>query len=380
MVPSPPAVNNDLTIAHVLTSLCVGGGERMALLLAAEQRRRGHSVLVVSLEAPEARGPLTEEFLEAGVAVFPIPKRPIGVDPTLAPRVFRTLRRERVNVVHTHNPLPMIYAGLPGRVCGARVIHTEHGSQHGSKRQMWLRRAAAHTPHRFVAVSDATAAFVAGQRIGVEHKLSVILNATDLERFRRDDERRRSMRESWGISTATLAIGTVGRMAAVKNHELLLRAAAPLLGADAVLVFVGDGDTRAATEALARQLGVHSHCRFLGEVRDVAGVLSGLDVFALSSHSEGLPMALAEAMGASLPVVATAVGGVPTVVVEGETGFLVDAGDAQAMGDRFTRLLGDRQRATQMGRRGCAIAHERYSLGRMADEYLTAYQARGGMK
>ncbi len=376
MVPSAPAVNHELTIAHVLTSLCVGGGERVALLLAAEQLRRGHRVLVVSLEAPLASGALTTEFEQAGVKVCPVPKRPAGVDVTLSARVYRELRREGVDIVHTHNQLPMIYAALAGRVCGARVIHTEHGSQLGSSSQLWLRRGAARLPHSFVAVSDATAEFVREQRLGVAHKLRVILNATDLQRFVRDDTRRTAIRTSWGLAPDAFAIGTVGRMAEVKNHSLMLRAAAPLLGDDTVLVFVGDGEMRGATEALARDLGVSQHCRFLGEVRDVAKVLSGLDLFALSSHSEGLPMALAEAMGASLPIVATAVGGVPKVVEEGETGFLVEPGDTEAMTARMLQLRGDRVLATTLGKRGFELAKQRYSLQRMADEYLAAYGAR----
>jgi glycosyltransferase involved in cell wall biosynthesis len=374
MVPSLRAVNNDLTIAHVLTSLCVGGGERVALLLAIEQLRRGHRVVVVSLEAPLAFGPLTIEFEQAGVKVCPVPKRAGSVDLTLSARLYQELRREGVDVVHTHNQLPMIYAALPGRLCGARVVHTEHGAQQSSPSQLWLRRAAAQLPHSFVAVSDATADFVREQRLGVDSKLRVILNATDLERFVRDTARRSAIRASWGIEPDVLAIGTVGRMAEVKNHPLLLRAAAPLLGKSTVLVFVGDGDARSATEALARELGVFEHCRFLGEVRNVAEVLSGLDLFALSSHSEGLPMSLAEAMGASLPIVATAVGGVPKVVVEGETGFLVEAGNADAMRERFEQMRDDRTLATRFGLRGYEVAKQRYSLQRLSDEYLGAYR------
>ena len=153
------------------------------------------------------------------------------------------------------------------------------------------------------------------------------------------------------------------------------RAAAPLLNERTVLVFAGTGAARASTEALAEELGIAAHCRFLGEVRDIPAMLSGLDTFALSSHSEGLPMALAEAMGASLPVVATAVGGVPKVVRDGETGFLGPAGDAERMREKLAALRGDPAHASRLGARALEIANERYSLRRMVDEYFDAYRA-----
>jgi glycosyltransferase involved in cell wall biosynthesis len=208
-------------------------------------------------------------------------------------------------------------------------------------------------------------------------KLRVILNAADLGIFRRDPETRWRKREEWGIDDAAFAIGTVGRMAPEKNHALLLSAVAPLLGRDCALVIAGDGSERPATERLARELGVDAWVRFLGETRDVSAVLSGLDLFVLSSHFEGLPMVLLEAMGTSLPVVATAVGGVPGVVSDGETGCLVADGDAEALRATVLRLRKDPLLLDRMGRRARELALQRHSLERMANEYFDAYGIRG---
>ena len=163
-------------------------------------------------------------------------------------------------------------------------------------------------------------------------------------------------------------------MAAVKNHALLVRALAPKLGPRCHLVIAGDGDLRPATEALIAELGVGDHVHLLGTVRDVPAVMSGIDLFALSSDSEGLPMVLVEAMSASLPIVATDVGGVAKVVRQGETGLLVSSGDEEALRHAVEELRGDAQRRERYAARALEVAEAEYSSRRMTDEYLAAYR------
>jgi len=358
-------------IAHVLTSLAVGGAERMTQLLAIRQRERGYRVMVVSLETPPG-GSLARGFEQAGIPVVRVPKRP-GFDPTLYARLFASFRRESLKVVHTHNALPLIYAAKAARLTEARVVHTKHSPQRAPTLGMMLKRAGAASAHAFIAVSEDTAAFASNVSEVRSRKIRVIPNATDLRKFRRDESDRARVRRQWGGRADTFVIGTVGRMVRVKNHVLLLRAAAPLLAEGALLVLAGDGTERASTEALARKLDVADRVRFLGEVSHVEAVMSGLDVFALSSDTEGLPMVLVEAMGASLPIVGTAVGGVPKVVQQGETGLVVPPGDEAAFTDALRSLRDDRAKAERLGTRGLEIAREQYSLDRMVDDYLDAY-------
>lgn len=362
---SPPV------IAHVLTSLAIGGAERMVSALSCRQRERGYRVIVVSLENPPS-GSLTQAFERCGVTVLTVPKQS-GFDATLYARLYACFRREAVTVVHTHNPLPLIYAAPPARLAGARVVHTKHGPHPARRLPMLLRRIGAASTHVFVGVSEATAAYAGDLGEVASSKVRVILNATDLDKFHRNESARARTRELWNVEPEAFVIGTVGRLAPEKNYALLLRAAAPLLAEGSVLVITGDGTERASLEALAKELQVAERTRFLGEVHNVEDVMSGLDVFALSSHYEGLPMVLVEAMGASLPVVATAVGGVPKVVQDQKTGCLVPAGDQEAFERALRSVRDDRARAGQMGAIGCTIAHERYSLDRMVDDYFGVY-------
>src|SRR5687767_5545818 len=118
-----------MSIVHVLSSYGVGGQERVALDLAIGQKARGHRVGVISL-APEPDGAMAKEFADAGIEVDRVPKRG-GLDPSLVPRLARVLRKWRAEVVHTHNPLPLIYGAPAARLAGARAIHTKHGVNPG---------------------------------------------------------------------------------------------------------------------------------------------------------------------------------------------------------------------------------------------------------
>ncbi|MCA9617590.1 MAG: glycosyltransferase, partial [Myxococcales bacterium] len=358
------------TIAHLLTSFALGGGEQLAMLMCARQVAMGHRVLAIAIDR-QGDEYLAPDFERAGALVRRVLKRPTGFDLRLPPRLLALFAAERVDVLHTHNALPQVYGTLPARLMGASVVHTEHGRHVVSPSLTKVRRASAQLARAFVAVSEPTRDHVRAIGIAPEAKLRVVLNGTEVERYARNESWRAEKRQAWGAGPATTVIGTAGRMEEVKNHALLLRALAPLLAQeDVLLVMAGDGDLRPATEALAGALGVAERVRFLGRVRDIPKVLSGLDVFAMSSHSEGLPMVLAEAMGASLPLVSTAVGGIPEVIDEGETGYLVPAGDEEALRDRLRTLARDPELRRRLGERGVVVAAERYSIGRMVDEYM----------
>ncbi len=357
------------SIVHVLSSFGVGGQERVALDLAIGQRARGHEVGVISL-APAPDGPLVDEFAQAGVTAGRVAKRH-GVDPTLVPRLALELRRRRADVVHTHNPLPLIYGAPAARLAGAAAIHTKHGINPGSRGQRWLRRGAAQLVHAFVAVSDTTAAQARAQHDTPEDRLHTIPNGIRLDRYAPDPEARAAVRAELGLGDAWV-VGTVGRIDAYKNQALLVRAMAPLLSPGVRLVIVGDGESRADLEAAVAALPEPRWVVLAGRRMDVPRIVHAFDVFALSSVSEGLPLVVPEAMSAGLPVVATGVGGLPGVIDEGETGLLVPV-DEPALAAALARLERDRERARAMGARAREVALARYSHDRMVDAYLELY-------
>jgi glycosyltransferase involved in cell wall biosynthesis len=360
-----------MLVAHVLSSLRIGGGERVALELASRQLAAQHQVVVVSLGAPP-EGPLGDAFREHGVTVYNVPKR-TGFDLTLSVRLAALFLRLRPTVVHTHNRVPLIYGVAPGKLAGARVVHTRHGPGRGSRREQWLRRSSGYLLDAYVAVSPALRDISSQLGDCRPHKLSVIENGIDLVRFGAAAGARAAIRAQLGIPADAWVVGSVGRLAPEKEYPLFVRAAAPLLGRDARLLIVGDGPEAERIRAEAEARSVVPFVHLPGARNDVPPHLAAMDVFVLSSRMEGLPLSVLEAMAAGLPVVAPAIGGIPGVIRDGETGFLYPQGDEAALAARLAALRADPAAARAVGARGRAHVQARHSSEAMASQYLELY-------
>jgi glycosyltransferase involved in cell wall biosynthesis len=278
----------------------------------------------------------------------------------------------RAEVVHTHNPAPMMHAApaaLLARV--RRRVHTKHGANDYG-RGLWAARVIVRTLHALVAVSPQTAAIAREKERVPRKRLHVVPNGIPLRSFRPDDQQRARIRAELGIPPDAFVVGSVGRLASEKDYPRLVSAMAPQLAEGARLVLVGAG---AAREEIERSIPAEL-ARFVvltGARRDVASLLAAFDVFALSSLTEGLPLSVPEAMATGLPVVATAVGGLPSVVPE-DCGTLVPKADTAALGRAIERLHRDRDRARAMGRAARNYALQRFSIERMTDAYEHIYR------
>ena len=364
-----------MVIAHVLSSLSIGGGERVALELAGSQVEAGHRVLVVSLAAPPD-GPLAEPFKAAGVAVLRVPKGS-GLDPILSLRLAALFRREGVNVVHTHNRLPLAYGVAAGRLAGAVVVHTRHGPGRGKPAQRALWRAMGRLLHAYVVVSPALRDLAQSLHACPPSRLRIIENGIDIDRFRATPEARRAARAAFGIPADAFVIGSVGRMSPEKDFPLLVRAVASLLGPNARLMIVGDGKEAEKVRAEVAAQKVEPFVVLPGARDDVAACVAAFDVFALSSYMEGLPLVALEAMAAGLPLVATAVGGLPNLIADQRTGFLVPSGNEGALRERLLAVKNDPAGARAVGERGRAHVSERHSRAEMVRQYMCLYAEMG---
>ena len=289
--------------------------------------------------------------------------------------------RRGINIVHTHNPPPLIYGAPASFFARAGCVHTKHGANAMPKKRRVLARAAARFCDAYVAVSQTTAEQAARDRDVADAKLTTIENGIDLSRFAPSAEARAEARRALGLPADAFVVGTVGRLVREKNQAALVRAMAPLLSATTRLVIVGDGEERATVEravaALGTTAGGEDKARFvslLGARRDTPRIYAALDVFALSSDSEGLPLVIIEAMASALPVVSTAVGGIGAVVVEGVTGALVPAGDVTALSTRLGQLAASPTLGVRWGTEGRRRALSRYSAERMVNDYFAVYE------
>lgn len=364
-----------MEIVHVVENLDRGGLERTVVDLIASQRDAGHECRVICLFK---LGLLARELLASGVRVDACGKRP-GLDLRALRRARALIRQSPDAVIHTHNAMAHYYAVLASLGLPVKCrINTRHGmgGRTRSGRQEWLYRQSLRGTDYAVAVCEAARQRFAADGMRPRRALLSVPNGIRLERFRpADDVARQSLVAELGLPTGSRIIGTVGRLQPVKDHALLLRAFAKVRVQvpDAALVIVGDGPLRAALEAQAEQAGLSDAVRFMGDRHDVPRLLTGMEVFALTSTSEGYSVALLEACASSLPIVATDVGGNREIVRHGINGRLVPSGDTAAIATALIALLRGGEQAAAMGRAGYAWAQAEASFRTMAERYHGLY-------
>ncbi|HVK14186.1 MAG TPA: glycosyltransferase [Gemmataceae bacterium] len=361
-----------LHVAHTVLSLDVGGLERVVLELVRSGIARGYRVSVVCLERP---GALASRAADLGAAVHCVDK-PAGLRPGTVGKLARVFRELRPDVVHTHQLGALVYGGLAAHRAGVPVtVHTEHGKHYAhSRKARWLGRFATRYARRVFGVSADIVAEILAAQVAHRSKVELAVNGIDTGKFAAADGR--AVRDALGVGPDGLLIGTVGRLAEIKQQDVLLRGFAALTKTcpGARLVLVGDGPQREPLTALAADLGIADRVTFAGVQGRPEEYLAAMDVFALTSRSEGTPLAVLEAWAAGKPVVASAVGGLPELIRDDDTGLLFPAGDAAALSERLTRLAADPAARTRLGEAGRARAVAEFDVQVMADAYDRHYR------
>jgi glycosyltransferase involved in cell wall biosynthesis len=229
---------------------------------------------------------------------------------------------------------------------------------------------------RLVAVSPEVRDELVALGVASERKFSVIRLGIELEPRVAFGGDVTELRRRHGIPADAFVVGWFGRMTAVKRTDDLLATLVGLRdrGVDALLLLVGDGADRGRLEQRAHDLGIAKHCLFLGYQEEVAPWYAVCDAVALTSASEGTPVTIIEALAAGRPAVATAVGGVPDVVDDGETGFLVAPGDTDALAERLERLARDPALRVEMGATGRERVLRRYAVDRLVGDVDELYR------
>ncbi len=355
-----------MTIGQLVLTLDHGGQEHLIIRLCVALQRIGIRSPIVVL----GDGALVDEARRRGIETVVLAKRD-GLDPLVVPSLWRLVRRQRLDVLHTHNMAPLIYGTIAARLAGIPTINTRHG-----RAPLTAPRAIWHLTQRVVAVSDdARTELLRHNRIDAR-KVGVIVNGIEVGVYAPRPDRRAAVRRELGIAEDAPVVGTIGRLSPEKDQATLLRAMQRLLVQipGARLVIAGGGSLESDLRAQAATLGISSQTRFLGFRHDVQDVIHAFDVFALPSLMEGVSLTLLEAMAANLPVVTTAVGGNPEVVVQDETGCLIEPGNHVALADALSGLLRDRPRARALGAGGRRRAEAVFSLDTMVGAYVDLYR------
>ena len=344
-------MSRSLRVLWLVKGLGRGGAETLLLGLARNLDR--------SAVEPQVAYVLPhKDELVAELAAVDVPARCLSRrsrDVGWAQALRRLVREQRIDVVHTHSPVPAVVARAALWRHPVPFVHTEHNvwpRYHPATRALnalTLRRNA-----YVIAVSEAVAASLPTSGPPVE----TIVHGVDRDRFRNGAEHRRAARQALGLPETACVIGTVGHLTPKKGHARLLEATAELAPRHPALrtVIVGRGPLEQALRAQARALGIEEQVVFAGLRADVPDILPAFDVFVLPSLFEGLPISLLEAMAASIPVVATAVGGIPEVIRSGSDGVLVNGDDPSALVRAIGSLLDDSAERARLGLAGRARA------------------------
>jgi len=384
--PRSPRTGRPLAILHAITRLERGGSSDCTLLQAIGAARRGHHVVLVSGPS-EAPSPLLDqarrqarlhriEFASLRREISPLH------DMRALLALIRLLRTRRFDIVHTHTSK----AGALGRLAaavalGPPVVHQPHGhlfygyhGRLGSALVILAERLLAILSRRQIALSWRGAEEHLARGIGRPGDFSVIRSGIDLRPFRRAGQKRPEARLRLGLRPEEFAVGTLCRLEPVKGVEDLLLGftRAALVRPRLRLLLGGDGPLRDRLLQQARDAGLADRVLIGGSWVRAPEFLPALDLFVLASLNEGMGRALVEAMASGLPVVATAVGGMPEVLQEGGAGLLVPAGDPQAIADAIVRLMDDAALAADLGRRARARSVT-FGAGRMNHAVLRLY-------
>jgi glycosyltransferase involved in cell wall biosynthesis len=358
-------------ILYVVTRAdAVGGASIHVRDLAREMILRGHPVLVMT----GGEGPVTDLLREAGVPYHPLRSLRRSIHPIrdfLAARELAGAVREfapDIMSVHTAK------AGWIGRAVAARLgvpaVYTPHGLSVGDRMGpragllfQWGERVASRWTSAIICVCENERNLALHKRVARADQLHVIYNGVhDIPAGLRAD-----------AAAVPPRIVSVARLEGPKDPATLLRALGTMRSQPWELDLVGDGPVEPELRKLASGLGIADRVRLLGYVRDPAEVLARAQLFVLSSRSEGFPRSVLEAMRAGLPVVASAVGGIPEAVSDGIEGLLVPRGDPGALAAALSGLLANAERRKQMGLRARQAYEERFRFDRMADETEAVY-------
>jgi len=369
-------------LLFALTSPVRGGVEEVVLALL---QRLDPGEFRLALAAPQALlDSFSDELHGVSVDTEPVQADSWGRRREVA-RLSAFIGRVRPHVVNPHLFRSTLVAAPVAKWHGATVVETYHGRE--GWRGSLLRggfvpdRVVSRFVDRVIAVSEAARSFLISGKGYAAEKVVVVPNGRDLSTFR-PGAARDAVRKELGLDRAVPLVGVVGRLEPQKGHAYLLEAWPSVLAEfpDARLLIVGDGSLRSRLQTRAHELAVADRIIFAGFRADVPRVLDALDILALPSLYEGMPLTAIEASAMARPVVATAVDGTPEVIREARTGRLVPPADPGALSRAIRGILRDPLGAERMGRAGRDFVLDRFALDRQVASTARVYREAAGVR
>jgi glycosyltransferase involved in cell wall biosynthesis len=366
-------------VVHLIGSMDLGGAEKLTRLTIEGLDREE---FVGSVCCLKSGGYYAEQLRSRGYRVDVLlgvakdARNSLGLGLTTLWRLWRYLRQERPDVLHTHLFVASCLGRLLAPLTGVKwVVVTLHRAEY-PRIQRWIERLLAGLTRLYVTDSHGAARMLSGLLGAPRDKVRVIYNGIDRTEFSPRPDSLAS-RQSLNLDAGCLVIGVIAHLYREKGHAFLfesLARAKPRLPRFCLLV-VGDGYLWADLQRAAADLGLTDEVHFLGQRRDMASLLSAMDIFVLPSSWEGFGIALAEAMFMEVPVITTRDGGgCAEVVEEGDGGLLVSYGNRAELADALVRLAQDAAFRRSLGRRGRSRVERMFTAPVMVAQYAAIYR------
>ena len=387
-------------ILRIHNRLIIGGPTLNILNLTKHLQPDFETLLIVG-EKEDHEQDATEQAQKMGITPIVIPEMGRSIHPlkdyTTYRKIKKIIKDFKPDIVHTHAAKP----GAIGRMAAANgkvpcIVHTYHGhvfhSYFGNvKTQVFLNieRTMGKKTDRLIAISKEQKRELSQIfSIAPENKFSIIPLGFDLSKFTDDyTSKRIKFRKEFQLDDDTIAVGIIGRVVPIKNHALFIKGLYEVLGKTHKKIkafIVGDGESRAEAESLAKALNIsftnagndyHADAKlvFTSWRTDVDVINAGLDIVCLTSLNEGTPVSLIEAQAANTPIVSTRVGGIADMVIEGETALLSETNDVAGFATNLLKLVEDAALRNQMSQMGWQFVHEKYSIQRLVNDFRKLY-------
>ncbi|MBN2245156.1 MAG: glycosyltransferase [Candidatus Aminicenantes bacterium] len=344
------------------------GGQRQALLLGKELHKKGHPFdFYVQKESP-----LHKKALEAGLPVHPI-KISSEVDITAILRLAWAMRRKKCKLVHYHDAHSAAIGAAAAKLAKVPIRVLSRRVDFPLKKNLLSRLKYGRDLDVIISISEGVKKVL--EESGIDPKIiQVIPSGIDFSPFQ-EAKNSDYLRREFYFSPDDFLVGIVAHLADHKGHKYLIQAAEILKkeSPKIKIIIVGEGPLHMELQKQVEQIHVEDMVFFLGFREDIPQILCSLDLFVLSSYLEGMGTSILDAMACKLPVVATKVGGIPEVVIDGETGFLVPPKRPASLAKAILKFYNNKELAEKMGEKGHQVVHEKFSAESMADRIIDLY-------
>jgi len=368
-----------IAVMHVINAYALGGAEKLVFDIASSMDKSKFDVFICSIAS---RGDAVERSIRhslhsQGVRTLCLDKAPHRQRLLAIWRLARFLRANKIDIVHTHCPSPDFYGRLAAWLSRVPLVFTTIHNTAGYSRRVektlgWL-------SCKHIAISEEVRQYAINNLHIPVHKLSIVHNGINMEKYKNNPVPKGDIFGELGISTNKKIITNIGRVTVQKGQFYLLQAAKIVLREfpDVHFLVVGDDKTDQKLAAELRQLvkaeNLSAHITFAGVRQDVPQILAITDVFAFPSLWEGFALVSLEVMAAGVPMVATDVGSIREVLIDGENGLIVPPKDAEALADGIKFMLRDPERAKAMGLRGTKAVEEKFAIENTVRGYEEMY-------